>query len=58
MTVSVAVCDIFSVNEWTDLENSVLTRDKNRVKHSRAIQSKYEPRPRRSLIAVRQVARS
>jgi len=29
MAVSVAVCDIFSVNEWPDLENRVRVRSKS-----------------------------
>jgi len=28
MTVSVAVCDIFSVKEWPDLENRVRVRSR------------------------------
>jgi len=28
MTVSVAVCEIFSVNEWRDLENQVKCRSR------------------------------
>ena len=29
MAVSVAVCDIFSVNEWSDLENRVRVRSRS-----------------------------
>ena len=29
MTVSVAVCDIFSVKEWPDLENMVRVRSRS-----------------------------
>jgi len=29
MTVSVAVCEIFSVKEWCDLENSVRVRSRS-----------------------------
>jgi len=29
MTVSVAVCDIFSIKEWPDLENRIRVRSKS-----------------------------
>jgi len=31
MAVSVAVCDIFSVNEWPDIENRVRVRSRSKV---------------------------
>ena len=34
MAVSVAVCEIFSVNEWRDLENQVKGRSRLLIDHS------------------------
>jgi len=45
MTVSVAVCEIFSVKEWCDLENSVRVRSRSleMAPFDRSRTSSYSP---------------
>ena len=45
MAVSVAVCEIFSVNEWCDLENGVRVRSKSleMAPFDRSHTSSYSP---------------
>jgi len=54
MAVSVAVCDIFSVKEWCDLENWVRVRSRSleMTPFDRSHTSSYSPSLRRMAIAT------
>ena len=43
MAVSVAVCEIFSVKEWCDLENRVRSRSSEMALFDRSHTSSYSP---------------